>query len=271
MIEIRRSVATAGTAMVLLAGCANSVDGTASAPTTSSAPPSSPSSGTGFPTTLAALGELLRRGNSAITSAHITLDFVVGSTSITAVGDEQLSDGRATALRLVEQIPSFGSLELRIIGTDEVYVKQPAAHRTTRKPWVVVNAATTDPSLRQIYQSLQNSSSLGSLESVTAFVHASRDLQFAGPDEIDGATVGHYLVTVDTTALPADFPNKAAIVGSGVTEIPVELYVDEQGRTRKGVEKVTTAGNTTTITFTLGDFDAPVSITAPPPAQVSTR
>jgi hypothetical protein len=245
------------TGTLLVAGCADTTDGTP----TAAAPPS-------FPRALPQLVSLLEQGTRSVHTAHLTLDFNVAGSAITATGEEQLNNGTATAVGIVERVPGFGTLELRVLGTSSVYVKDPR-RASTPKPWVHVTSAATDPLLKQIYSSLQSTAAFGSLDSMGALLRAAAQLQFVGRETINGVPVGHYRFVVQTQQLPANFPNRDQIIGAGVSQIPVEIYIDPQGRTRKAMDTVTVATTKATVGFELTSFNTPVHITAPPPGQTS--
>jgi hypothetical protein len=67
---------------------------------------------------------------------------------------------------------------------------------------------------------------------------------------------------------PAELPGRRR--AGGITAIPVQLTVDEQGRVREVTDIIKLASVTTTAKSTLTDFDQPVSIQAPPASQVGT-
>lgn len=63
---------------------------------------------------------------------------------------------------------------------------------------------------------------------------------------------------------------KAALAQAHITKIPVDLWVDSRNRPVKMSEKVTVKGQTVSLPATMGQFNQPVTITAPPASQVST-
>jgi hypothetical protein len=68
--------------------------------------------------------------------------------------------------------------------------------------------------------------------------------------------------------LPADTPGKSALVDSGVDEIPLDLYIDSQGRPVRINEELNVQGTKVTTKATVSDFNKPVTITAPPADQI---
>lgn len=265
MLRLRPTIcaALACATIPLVASCASVVDGTGypagAAPLGGAA---------AFPTSAAGLAQFLHHGLAAVHTAHLTLHETAGPTTVTASGDETIENGKTKDFSLSEQISPLGTLKL-IVVNGNTYVQVPPDKRTSAKPWSRLSPSTSDPYLRTLYEQLAGSKQITGLDSTRLFVQAAGNLRFTGRQTLDGTTVGHYALVVRVDKLPADFPNKAALLQAGLKSIPVELWVDGQGRTRKFIETVSVAGQTLHAQATLGDFDAPVHISAPPPDQVS--
>jgi LppX_LprAFG lipoprotein len=107
---------------------------------------------------------------------------------------------------------------------------------------------------------------------------ASKDTQQVGTDTIDGEQMTHYRTTLDPAAqlssVPADMRARVrrALESLGTTHIPADVWVDARGLLRR--ETVTFAfgqafaGAKATVTLNLHDFGTPVSVAAPPAADV---
>lgn len=240
-------------AAVATAGCAQGVDGT---------PPPS------FPTTTKALGDRLQSAANSLHSAHLTMRVEAGAT-INANGDEQLSNGKASALDLTEQLPSFGTIEIVMVN-QKTYARLPESQRTSGKPWVLVRPGSSNPVVSAMGQTLQASDQFTQVGALGTFVNSTKNLRFAGIDTIDGATVGHYHLTIDVDNLPDDFPEKQTLETVGLHSLPIDAWVDTSGRSRKVTENLSVAGQKISVVVTLGNFDAPVHITAPPANEVDT-
>jgi hypothetical protein len=296
-----RVITMAAAAGLVLAGCAQTVNGTgtrgngpvpggsASAPHgfPTSAPatvpgPSSPPASTpatnassggstapisgGFPTSAGALADFMANGSKSISSAHLSLDETVATEKITASGDEELTNGKTTAMDLSLSLPGLGEMR-EIIVNGKIYVHLPGALGGT-KPWTLASANSTNPAISQLYTSLQQTTQSGSFAQVALFLQVATKLNFEGTTTIGGAAAGHYSLTIDLTKLPASFPDKSAMVASGLTSIPIELWVDPQGRLLQMVEKVTVQGQTVDVTVGLSKLNVPVTISPPPANEV---
>jgi hypothetical protein len=222
--------------------------------------------------TLAGLTAKLKEGSSGVTSARITMSGKVGSQSVLSLqGDERLVDGKLTAMRLNEK---FGALNLTLlIVGDSLYVKLPANVRTSGKSWVLATEESTNPALRELaasVSSLRQSASMGQYASLTDVASHFRSV---GVERVNGATVSHYsllvdIAKVDNPAITAAM--RKALKQVGITRIPLDLWVDEQGRTVRMAERFRVQGETVSIDITMTRINRPVTIVAPPASQVST-
>lgn len=114
--------------------------------TTSAASPSSTTAkptATG-PMTPARLATTLMAGSNTVTSGHISLSTTYGGEKVlSAEGDETLSGGKLTAMRIDEKV---GPASLTLMIVDKVaYVKMPASVVKNGKPWVKATASSTNP------------------------------------------------------------------------------------------------------------------------------
>jgi hypothetical protein len=220
------------------------------------------------PTDAAGLAAFLEDGTASITSAHLELEVEAAGNKITGVGDETLSNGRADAFDLTETIPSVG--DIRVLMVDgQTYVQLPAGLNPTDKPWLLISADSSNPVVQQLATSLQSITSSSSLDQYTAFTEAAT-VRLVGPEQVDGVDATHYALTVDVTKLPNDTPGRSDLLSAGLVRLPVDLWVDAKGRPVKVSEELTVQDQKVTTLVTLGDFDEPVTITAPPADQVAT-
>lgn len=249
-----RALLGTAVAVVLLVGCARTTNG---------------SPAETFPTTVQALADRIESGAKSLKTAHLAFRVGLAGESITAHGDEELSDGKPTGLALVERIPAFGTLRL-IQSDDKSYVRLPRSQRTSDKPWVLVRPGSSNPVVSQLAQTLQTSNQLTAVDSIGALVGAAKNLRFVGTETIGSARVGHYTLTIDVSRLPDDFPQKQTLQQVGLSSLPLEAWFDTSGHTRKVVERIAVVGQHVSVLVRLGNFDAPVHISAPPPGQVDT-
>lgn len=251
----RRRGARAACAVLLAAvgisGCARTVDGSASAPSVDFA-------------------KRLQHSMDAVTSAHLELRVDAGGLFVVASGDQKLNHAKPTAFSLTEHIAGLG--EIKVIDADgKLYVHLPARVNPTDKPWVRIRPNTTDPALAPLAQALQQVQQSTSLRQYAAFAQSASNFRDVGRSEANGIQAELYTFDVLISRLPRNLPGAAVLRASGLHSLPVELWVDGQGRVRRMSETISIAGQQTSTRVDLSKFDAPVSISAPPPAQVATR
>jgi hypothetical protein len=260
-------VTIAVTTTAALAACSSS----STKPSTSATTPSATASPTATgPLTSAELAAKLKAGAASVTSARINLSTKVGTeTVLTLQADEQLADGKLAAMNLTERA---GTVNLTLRLADGVlYVKLPSSTNTTGKPWAKATADSTNPTLKQLASSLNSLEQSTSLSQYGSFVNAASSLKTIGTEQVGGTTATHYSFIVDVTKVDAGAFTpavKQALAATGLTQIPVDMWVDEQGRTVKVSEKFTVQGQPVSTDFTLNNLNQPVTITAPPAGEV---
>jgi hypothetical protein len=254
------AVVTAMVTAVLLTACSAAVDGTGH--------PVAAGGTAAFPTDPQALADLLVQGNTSISSAHLSFDETVGTIRITMSGDEKLNDGKVQAMDLTEQVPNVGTLRFVIVD-GQLYAKLPPSLYPATKPWVKLDENTVDGRLRQLYTAFRTALQSGAGTTVAAFARAARNVRLKGTEQLDGTEVAHYALDVDVAALPTDFPNHDLLQSTGLSSIPVEIYVDHEGRTRRVTEDLDVSGQHVSSVVALTRIDQPVTITAPPASEVA--
>lgn len=231
---------------------------------TSSASPASPA-----PADAAGLADLLHRGISSVSSVHLALNVTSPGQTINSEGDAKLASGTLQALDITEELGSVGKRRLLIVD-QATYAQVPGAANQASKPWVLVTRDSPNPAVRNMAVSLEAVRKSASLDHFSTFASAARSVQLVGKESFDGTPVTHYLVNVDVAKLPENTPGRQPLLGAGITTLPIELYVDDQGRPLKATQNMTVQGQHTSTVITFSKFNAPVSISAPPPDQVAT-
>jgi hypothetical protein len=213
------------------------------------------------------------KSTSKVTSAHITMSSKLGSqTILTAQGDEKAAGGKLTAMNLNEQI---GSMNMTILVTDgALYVKLPSKLNKSGKPWEQATAGSSNPVLAQLASTLSSLEQSASLDQYGSMARAASSLKTIGTDQVNGAVATHYSLIVDVTKIQGaglTAAAKAALAQARITKIPVDVWVDTHNRPVKMLEKFTVKGQIVSFDATIGQYNQPVTITAPPASQVSTK
>lgn len=212
---------------------------------------------------ISALVAKLKAGVRPLKSAHFTISAKVGGEPLTGAGDQKLDAGRLTALKAGADVPGgVGNVSIVVVGAKR-YVKLPAPFATKQKPWVPITADSTNVIVKQLagfVDAALSAASLGSLPDITS---ATTKLTNKGTS----AGTTHYALVIDPAKLPGNLSTTAAL---GTKPIPAELYVDSSGRPVKVQVALSVLGQSTDTTVTFSDFDAPVSVAAPPAGQIAT-
>lgn len=264
----RLLAAAAMPAAIALAACSSVTNGSPGAGGGSSAPGSCGNSAT--QTDAAGLSTVLQCSSKAVKTAHIDLDLNAAGQEIKGSGDEELDGGVLTGMDISESLPeNEGSLRLLIAG-NKTYAMLPDSINPSDKPWVVIRSDSTNSVIQSLSQSISQTQASASIGATTAFVTAARSVTNKGAENVDGVDTTHYAIDVDPTKLPADNPGKAAAAQAGLTSIPVDLYVDSQGRPVKVSENFTVQGQAVSVDIDVSKYDQPVNIVAPPADQVAS-
>jgi hypothetical protein len=149
-------------------------------------------------------------------------------------------------------------------------VQLPPSINRTGKAWALVSTSSSNPVIKQLATTLESAQQSASLQQYTDFTEAASGLQVVGQEQVAGADATHYHLTVDVTKLPQASPGREQLLTAGVLSLPVDVWVDAKGRPVKLTEELTVQDQQVSTVVTVGSFDAPVSITAPPADQVST-
>jgi hypothetical protein len=251
------ALATAAAA-ALLTGC-----GAAAIPVAAAGPASA-----GPPTDATGLAGLLRASTATVHSVHLELSVAVGSVTVTAAGDEIVAQSSLQALDVTGFGPTRGDLRINITaGT--TYLRLPPALNHTSKPWVLVSPTSKNPVVRQLQTVLQSVAQVAMVDPFRVLGSAARVTGHT-QENLDDAPVTHYVLSVDVAKLPASAPGKQQLTAVGLTSLPLDLWVDQQGRLVQFTEAFDVKGQHVSTTAKFGPYNRPVTITPPPADEVST-
>lgn len=160
----------------------------------------------------------------------------VGTTSVTVNG---ISDLRTDQAVLTVQLPApFGAIEVRSTGQD-YFVRLPPQLKSAAggKPWVRLDPSTLQAlagsqlGVPGLATTLDFSSVLGWLRGVSG------QITTMGNDRINGTPTTHYRAEVDLSRVAAtigsDAKNAAAIPQAVGRTLPMDVWIDAQGRLRQ--------------------------------------
>jgi hypothetical protein len=215
----------------------------------------------------AALAGRLDTALTSLTSAHLDID--AGALGGKSTADVQLADGRSTATD-VHLTQSGQQVEVVTVG-DAGYAKIPAAANDSGKPWVAVE----DNSHNAIAESLATTVSVAdvttSLSVVSGLVRSAADVREVGSDRAGGVAATRYTMKLNPQKGTGNSTLDGLLKTLGSTSIPVDLWLDGSDRPVKFTLHIALGGTALPVTVAISRFDAPLTITAPPSAEVSSR
>lgn len=211
----------------------------------------------------------MQAGIATATSAKMTFSFDADATTIRGSGSETLADGKPTGIDLTETVPGSGEIRVLQVG-DLTYVQLPSSMNTSGKPWALVRASSSNPAVQAMASSIDSLSSSSSLDSIQQFVQGADSVVQQGTEDIDGQPATKYRVTIDVAKVSSTNTSVAALKQFGIDTLPLDLYLDSKSRPLKMTMDFGAQGHTAHMEYTVSDYDAPVTIQAPPADQVDT-
>ena len=222
-------------------------------------------------TSVAGLAAQIAHSASQIKTAQGSLHLTSGPLNQHSTFNEVLAGGKVTAIdQKISTTLQGTTTDLHLIYVDQkLYVDR----AQNGKPWVLASASSSDRIVAQLAESLPATLSQSGVYYYTVMVSSARDLKVIGPDSVDGVQSVHYHLTVDPRVmlekLPEDQQQQVQqALDAGVDAIPIDLWVDAQGRSIKLTDSVTAQGQTANIDLRMNHFDEAPAIHAPPADQI---
>ncbi|MGZ8766601.1 MAG: hypothetical protein ACXW2C_13015 [Acidimicrobiia bacterium] len=177
--------------------------------------------------------------------------------------------------------PERESVEVRIV--DGVFymdlgdLGDTAAELADGKRWLKLDVSGVAGMLGDSAISSESSNPVDGLEALRG---VSSDVREIGTESVRGVETTHYRATLDLAKAIADTPADARdgardlLDRAGARTIPVDVWLDAQGRVRKYTMQLDgasfgEAGSSVAVTYEFYDFGAPVDVNAPPADQVA--
>ena len=138
------------------------------------------------------------------------------------------------------------------------------------KPWVEID-------LSQLQHQGQSGSGFNALSEadpsqiLSLVKQLSGSVTEVGTSDIDGTATTEYQGQIDLAKSPTGtgFISPQMAQSLGLTDIPVDVWVDGSGRARQVATSFTVIGLTISAQVNLGSFGTPVSVSAPPAADTA--
>lgn len=200
---------------------------------------------------------LFEAGFENLTTAHQSMTFDSGAAgTMNGAGDVDYSESPpAMSFTLTGGVFGNGGMEMRMLD-GIMYVQIPGMSAGK-----FVKFDLSDPS-----------SPLGSLgaqldprEMFKSFQDGIDSVTFVGEEDVDGESLSHYSVVVDSAAMLKSL-GKTPPGGAAADKVTYEIWLDGDNRLRKMTADMGSLG---TMELTVSDFGKDVSIEAPSPDQVT--
>lgn len=191
-----------------------------------------------------------------------------------------LMDLRGRRFEMTMQLPGAGAMEMRYLG-QVMYMHLPAAARKTvagGKPWVKIDIVRALKSKGIDLSGIQSSTG-GNPSDTLQQLRGAADVRKVGTETIRGAKTTHYKATIDLRRAADRVPAAQRATArqsidrlvklTGQTTMPVEAWIDGQGRLRRETFTQTIKGRTVSGTLDLFGFGDQQAIVAPPASDTA--
>lgn len=259
-MRIRRALATVAVLAVsagALTACQDASTAGSQAGSSSSASPSKSASGDGGHLDEDTLVDAISTGPLKAGSAHLSMT-MDGAMALSAEGDVSYRDG-GPEMSMRMDIPQMGAgkMELRLVD-GILYLTIPTL--TPAGKFLRIDPQDKSNPLTKSFGSL--SDQMDPLASIAAMKTAVRDVSFVGSEQVDGVDTDRYRVTVDTAAMTKAMKQKSV---AGMPEtLTYDLWLDSDDLLRR--LRFELAGQK--VEMTMSKWGEPVSVQAPPPAEL---
>jgi quinol monooxygenase YgiN len=254
----RRGAAAAFVALVAVAGCSTKQAGHGFGPTF---------------TTVAGLAAKLATGTDHLTSLHATLHVKADALDQLSTLDETMAQGDVSAMddRIRTTYQGKTTNLHLIIASGKLYVDRSGQ---SAKPWVIATEDSSDPVVAQLAKNIGATLGQAGMHQYVVMVSAAQQFHLVGAEQLDGVACAHYHLSIDPRAAAKKLPGEQGqqmqqAADAGINAIPMDLWVDGNGRSIKLTDEVAAAGQKVTVEMRMGRFNENVSIDAPPDDQIA--
>jgi hypothetical protein len=261
-----RLLAAPVAAALLLAGCGSAEPSSSGSTKDSSSTASDGDSGSSS-TDASALstGDFGSRVYAAFQKAgtlHFELDTAVAGQRSTGSGEADLS-GSTVASSVTQKLPGGAGQVQALLVDGFFFLTSPQFG----PKWVKV-----DPRAKSGLGALVGQFGANSDPSrILKAMDSAATVTAKGSEQVDGVDTTKYHVLLPRKALVAALGTDARIASLLPENVEYDMWVDGDDLVRKQVSALKVAGQSSTTTITYSKFGDPVSITAPPAAQTTTK
>ena len=229
---------------------------------------------------IVAFGGHMAKAVAGVTSMRGAMTMKAGPVNETGTFVGTMADGKTTAFDMTMSLDNGGQkIDLHMLSVGgKSYLGPSATLRqmgvdTGGKPWVLLSGSSSNQVLAQMSQTMGQAMDQTGPAQYTMMVKAATDLTEIGPDTVDGVAATHYRLTVDLAKMAAaggtSDATAAAAAQAGLTDIPLDVWLDSEYRPVKVQEKFSVQGQEIEVLVTMGAYNKPVTISAPPAKDVA--
>lgn len=269
--SVLRLLAAPVAAALLLAGCGSaepSSSGTTTKDSSSANGDSGDSGDAGGPSTNASAlstGDFGSRVYAAFQKAgtlHFELDTAVAGQRSTGSGEADLS-GSTVASSVTQKLPGGAGQVQALLVDGFFFLKSPQFG----PKWVKIDPKAKTGLGALVGQFGANSDPSRILKAMDSAATVTKK----GSEQVDGVETTKYHVVLPRKALVEALGTDVRIAALLPEDVEYDMWVDGDDLVRKQVSALKVAGQSSTTTITYSKFSDPVSITAPPAAQTTTK
>ena len=232
-----------------------------------------------------------KEAGTARVSMDMKMDGPTGAVTMTAEGlfDMASKTGEMTMEMEMPDAPAgtpdLGTTEAVFQGT-VIYMKMAAlsAQLPPGKPWVSFDLQSVGEEVGLDFEALMQSGTSDPTQTLEYLRGASGEVETVGEEEVRGAPATHYRASISFDKILEQAPPelrdrlKPSIElmkeWAGADQIPVELWIDEEGRLVRMEQAFEyaagpAAGSSMDMAMEMYDFGIEVDVQVPPPSQVT--
>lgn len=318
MTRLRRSAALALAGLLVAAGCARTVDGSATpvAGVTVGSTATSDSSATGATTTSTGSGsegsatstsgsgsgsagsatsssgastagssvatsefaERIAAGNAKVTSMIGEISFDVSGTTARGAFSETVSNSKITGIDMSLHLNVAGqAITIRLLLTGgKVYLANDQILQqlgASGKKWALASPTSSNSTLRTLATELNGYLDSSGTDQYLVYSKAANSVTAEGDEMVNGSVAHKYELVVDIekaaqASTGEQRKSLQQLAAQGTTELPVQLWLDDQNRIVQAENTVTVNGVTAKTHFAVSSYNSEVTIAAPDPSTV---
>lgn len=232
--------------------------------------------GTGVATDGVSLIAKLDAGMRDVTSLKGELTMQVAGQSINATMAETVENAKVKDAKMTMDFSGM-NMELLLVDGKTYLGGDPSllsgmGVKQSGKKYALVSEDSANPQLAAMATQLKRSLQQSGPDGYKAFAASTTSVKAGAGQTVNGVPTTRYDLVIDVAKLAEQMPNSelSGAGAIGLDTIPVSLWLDEQNRPVKMVEKVEAGGMSASVEFTVGGYNEPVRITAPDPSEVAT-